>query len=320
VGGVPVASIDDFPYFATNSFSGRCGAALIAPNILITAAHCSSTFSIGQTVYIGITTLLPILNNRESIKIVARLRHPNFDSVRYDNDVMLLQLESSSTAPLVTLNTNPNVPATGDLVTAIGFGRTSYLGPTSSTLLQMSVPVTSESVCASAFQGFSVCTFTNATIKLCAGGDIVDSCTGDSGGPLLHGSSNTLVGIVSCGKKCAEPGYPGVYTRVTGVMDFVRQGACELLQDDNGVYDLPWSCAPTISPAPCPAPSPAPSPEPSPEPSTAPTSACIDHQGYEGTFLAWDFFGLVCYDLGCVTFPLWQFLFRVLLARSGHCP
>ena len=43
-----------------------------------------------------------------------------------------------------------------------------------------------------------------------------DSCQGDSGGPLVanSGSGYSLIGVVSNGLGCAEPGYYGVYTEV----------------------------------------------------------------------------------------------------------
>lgn len=49
---------------------------------------------------------------------------------------------------------------------------------------------------------------------ICAGYDEggKDSCTMDSGGPLL--CNGKLFGIVSWGHKCAQPDKPGVYTLV----------------------------------------------------------------------------------------------------------
>lgn len=40
-----------------------------------------------------------------------------------------------------------------------------------------------------------------------------DSCQGDSGGPIVD-AFNDLVGVVSWGIGCAEPGHPGVYASV----------------------------------------------------------------------------------------------------------
>jgi trypsin len=57
--------------------------------------------------------------------------------------------------------------------------------------------------------------------QICAGviGGGKDSCQGDSGGPLwaLDEAKQTrmLVGVVSSGKGCARPRYPGIYTNVS---------------------------------------------------------------------------------------------------------
>lgn len=48
---------------------------------------------------------------------------------------------------------------------------------------------------------------------------------GDSGGPLIMWGDDGryyLMGIVSFGKKCATPGYPGAYTRVTKQLEWLN--------------------------------------------------------------------------------------------------
>lgn len=56
----------------------------------------------------------------------------------------------------------------------------------------------------------------------------VDSCNGDSGGPLVYKGPNTdgswyQVGIVSFGTKQCGKGTPGVYTRVTSHLDWIKE-------------------------------------------------------------------------------------------------
>jgi secreted trypsin-like serine protease len=71
---------------------------------------------------------------------------------------------------------------------------------------------------------------------ICAGGGRarLDTCYGDSGGPLLIDQDNpprppqdyVLAGLVDFGNGCAQPGYAGVYTRVADyeVMGFLMSG------------------------------------------------------------------------------------------------
>lgn len=49
----------------------------------------------------------------------------------------------------------------------------------------------------------------------------VDSCVGDSGGPVVI--NGTLVGIISWAHNCAEPQFPGVNTVVANFLDWIRE-------------------------------------------------------------------------------------------------
>ena len=59
---------------------------------------------------------------------------------------------------------------------------------------------------------------------ICAGIGDVDSCTGDSGGPLIARDENgaaVQVGIVSWGLGCARQDSPGVYVRIADYKDWI---------------------------------------------------------------------------------------------------
>lgn len=60
--------------------------------------------------------------------------------------------------------------------------------------------------------------------EVCALGDQRDTCSGDSGGPLLLTKTNRQIGIVSYGATCDNNPrrLPGVYTKIQDNLDFIQ--------------------------------------------------------------------------------------------------
>jgi secreted trypsin-like serine protease len=123
--------------------------------------------------------------------------------------------------------TAAGVWAPGVFAEVSGWGSTSQDNPNdgvpasttytpSDTLRAASVPIIADSTCGSS--GVYGSAFQAATM-VCAGylGGGIDTCYGDSGGPLQVGLADgayRLVGITSWGAGCAYQNAPGVYTRV----------------------------------------------------------------------------------------------------------
>ena len=64
-----------------------------------------------------------------------------------------------------------------------------------------------------------------------------DSCQGDSGGPLICSDNglSVLTGLVSFGYQCGLAKFPGVYTRMTSYLEWVK-GTMES-NDNNQVLE-----------------------------------------------------------------------------------
>ncbi|KAF0708966.1 hypothetical protein As57867_006130, partial [Aphanomyces stellatus] len=194
-----------------------CGGSLVAPGIVLTAAHCIN--SVLPYVAIGVHNLTGT-SDGELIRAKEQFKHPKFTSASSGHDAAILLLETDSQVEPVEITWDD--VAQGIPTVVRGWGTTSEGGKQSQVLKEVGVDAWDNDKCAKAISR----TITDSMI--CAGGlKGEDSCQGDSGGPLTveADGSEKLVGIVSWGIGCARENYPGVYTRLSqaAVREFVEQ-------------------------------------------------------------------------------------------------
>ncbi|GIX85987.1 proclotting enzyme [Caerostris extrusa] len=213
-----------------------CGAALVTQRHVITAAHCvvgrgNAPLRPNQLrIRLGAHDLR-IDNEPGAIEVGVDSvrRHERFDPRTYKNDIAVLRLSrpvefTNIISPVcLPFDSLYDEDLSGKTSTVIGFGTVRFNGPSSDILMEASFDIQTQEMCRRAYQREL-----NITEEyLCAGtlDGSKDACQGDSGGPLLAVGNEKhyyLVGVVSFGKLCAQRGYPGVYTRVTKYLDWLR--------------------------------------------------------------------------------------------------
>lgn len=119
-----------------------------------------------------------------------------------------------------------NYVGTNGLVT--GWGTLKEDGKPSCILQEVEVPVISNEVCSTETNYTSSMITDNMMCAGYLGVGNKDSCQGDSGGPMVAERPDKryeLIGVVSWGNGCARPYYPGVYTRVTKYLDWIKENS-----------------------------------------------------------------------------------------------
>ncbi|MCP2250125.1 serine protease [Lentzea aerocolonigenes] len=210
VGGTP-ARVADTPWVvAITTTDGQliCGGALVAPDKVVTAAHCATIKGVvGRNqrpaeqlrVVAGRTDLRATGEGIEAA-VATVWRHPEYKDVTKGDDVAVLTLARSLPYRTIALG------EVGEDGVVLGWGRTAESSPPAMTLRKVTVPILPDAECVAKEPDY------RPGAMLCAGRGGRDACAGDSGGPLVV--RGRLAGVVSFGRGCARADEPGVYTRL----------------------------------------------------------------------------------------------------------
>ena len=215
----------------------RCGATVISERFLLTAAHCvkrSVSDRLKGAFDLPVTRLSVVLGDGQRVAVRRVIPHPGYRLLGRDtDDLALVALERSvrfSAAVQPACLPPADVSYSPGLACSVaGYGGTSPRRGSSDgdsvepsdTLQVGNVTFFTREECQSFYGRRNV---TQGTV--CAGDERfqVDTCDGDSGGPLLCrlGENSVLMGVTSWGPGCGVPRQPGVYVRVASYLPWIR--------------------------------------------------------------------------------------------------
>ncbi|XP_005175958.3 trypsin-1 [Musca domestica] len=222
VGGHRI-NISDAPHQVSLQTSSHiCGGSIISKQWILTAAHCTSgktakdlKVRLGTSVYLW---------GGELIQVAEIVQHEQFNTSNIDYDYSLLKLAreiefDKTKQPAKLPETEGDDTKDGVMCHVTGWGSTQNPFEPRAWLRQTEVPIFNREECFKKYEKFGGVTECMICAGYIEGGK--DACQGDSGGPLVT-EDGVLVGVVSWGYGCARPEYPGIYSKVSYVRDWIR--------------------------------------------------------------------------------------------------
>jgi len=237
IGGTSVSGPHLYPFFASITSMDKfiCGATLVAPDLLLTAGHCTEAYPIGGGAIVDAWQYEQVTPGAVEVFVIDQLLYPGWTSFLYD-DLLLLKISPAVTSITpVELNFDPSIPSAKlPPLMIIGFGYTtdqkSFI-PT--TLQQASVREVPYTQCQSFY---SQLTPDHICVK--NANPIHASCNGDSGGPLLYQRKDGTwlqLGTVSYGLITCSAG-PSVFMRLSSHASWLSSSICSF---SNSSYAKP---------------------------------------------------------------------------------
>lgn len=226
-----------FPYqISIELFENHlCGGSIISKNLILTAGHCVKGYSpLWMKIRAGTIYLKNNNENGELYNVETYILHPMYEMDETSiYDIAILKLEKS-------LNFSENISSiqlidknykflNNEKALIMGWGYTQDEeeedGDLSKILQYAVVPIINRKDCQKLLKmKYHPSSFCAGYIKT----GKIDSCSYDSGGPIVSISSGKQIGIVSWGDGCGKPGKPGVYTNIQYVKKWIDETIKEL--------------------------------------------------------------------------------------------